>query len=156
MSRIHDALKKAEQERSNVHATDTSAPSQETMAPRPATSIARNGSSLGEADGTVMSRASTVGGQTAVMEPPLSDHLRFDELRSRCAHPVWHPDPNVNVFGNATLSPHAAEQFRTLRSRLYQLRSAQNLKTLLMTSSIPGEGKDLRDNEPGAGARPPA
>jgi protein-tyrosine kinase len=39
------------------------------------------------------------------------------------------------------LSPHGAEQFRTLRSRLYQLRVAQNLKTILMTSSVPGEGK---------------
>ncbi len=73
--------------------------------------------------------------------PPSGDYLRFDDLRARCAHPVWHPDPNVNVFGNERLSPHGAEQFRTLRSRLYQLRTTQNLRTLLITSSVPGEGK---------------
>jgi protein-tyrosine kinase len=39
------------------------------------------------------------------------------------------------------LSSHGAEQFRTLRSRLYQLRATQQLKTVLVTSSVPGEGK---------------
>jgi capsular exopolysaccharide synthesis family protein len=69
------------------------------------------------------------------------EHLRFDELLARCAHPEWHMDPNTNVFANADLSPHGAEQFRTLRSRLYQLRSVQALRTVLVTSSVPGEGK---------------
>src|ERR1700728_473358 len=48
---------------------------------------------------------------------------------------------NVNVFFNPNLSVHGAEQFRTLRSRLYQLRANQPLRTLLVTSSVPGEGK---------------
>ena len=69
------------------------------------------------------------------------DFLRFDDLRARCAHPTWHLDPNVNVFFNPNLSVHGAEQFRTLRSRLYQLRGTQSLRTLLVTSSVPGEGK---------------
>jgi capsular exopolysaccharide synthesis family protein len=47
----------------------------------------------------------------------------------------------VNVFFNPNLSVHGAEQFRTLRSRLYQLRGSQSLRTLLVTSSVPGEGK---------------
>ena len=42
----------------------------------------------------------------------------------------WHLDPNVNVFVNPDLSAHGAEQFRTLRSRLYQMRAAQPLRTL--------------------------
>jgi protein-tyrosine kinase len=45
------------------------------------------------------------------------------------------------VFFNPDLSAHGAEQFRTLRSRLYQLRGNQSLRTLLVTSAIPGEGK---------------
>ena len=47
----------------------------------------------------------------------------------------------MNVFFNANLSAHGAEQFRTLRSRLYQIRGNQSLRTLLVTSSVPGEGK---------------
>jgi capsular exopolysaccharide synthesis family protein len=50
-------------------------------------------------------------------------------------------DPNMSVFANVDTGAHAAEQFRTLRSRLYQLQSNQSLRTLLITSAIPGEGK---------------
>ena len=74
------------------------------------------------------------------------EYLRFDDLRARCAHPHWNPDPNLNVFLNPALSPHGAEQFRTLRSRLYQLRSNQPLRTVLITSSVPAEGKTFVTN----------
>src|ERR1700684_3883761 len=75
-----------------------------------------------------------------------SEHLRFDDLRKKCAHPTWHLDPNVNMFLNSTNTGHGAEQFRTLRSRLYQMRSTQPLKTLLVTSSVPAEGKTFVTN----------
>ena len=73
-------------------------------------------------------------------------YLRFDDLRARCAHPAWHLDPNVNVFVNADTGARGSEQFRTLRSRLYQMRSNQPLRTLLVTSSIPTEGKTFVTN----------
>jgi capsular exopolysaccharide synthesis family protein len=127
MSRIHDALKKAEQERSNAQtaATDVVSPEAlpvtETWPPRAAeTEIAPD---------------------PAILAARQGEYLRFDDLRARCAHPTWHLDPNVNVFFNPNLSVHGAEQFRTLRSRLYQLRGTQPLKTLLVTSAVPGEGK---------------
>ncbi len=129
MSRIHEALKKAEQERAIAQAAtaEVTAMPQESM---PATA-AWNGKGP-EAPREVVS-------------PPEvglpGDFLRFDDLRARCAHPEWHFDPNVNVFFNPSLSEHGAEQFRTLRSRLYQLRGNQSLRTLLITSAIPGEGK---------------
>src|SRR6202044_3684296 len=75
-----------------------------------------------------------------------SDYLRFDDLRKKCAHPTWHLDPNVNMFLNSATTGHGAEQFRTLRSRLYQMRSTQSLKTLLVTSSVPAEGKTFVTN----------
>ena len=56
-------------------------------------------------------------------------YLRFDDLREHCAHPQWHLDPNVNVFINSALSAHGAEQFRTLRSRLYQMRATSRCDT---------------------------
>ncbi|MFZ0910947.1 MAG: CpsD/CapB family tyrosine-protein kinase, partial [Candidatus Acidiferrales bacterium] len=42
---------------------------------------------------------------------------------------------------NSEGSGRGAEQFRTLRSRLYQIRSAQPLSVVLVTSSVPAEGK---------------
>jgi len=130
MSRIHEALKKAEEERSTIPVTTEPAATERqptaTMAPAwPEHSV---------------SVASVMATEQRVA--PLSpEHVRFEELVARCAHPKWHMDPNVNVFANAQLSPHGAEQFRTLRSRLYQLRGTQTLRTVLVTSSVPTEGK---------------
>lgn len=129
MSRIHEALKKAEQERSAGQTTDVAAPAQKEVARVPD----RMASVPITAGPPIVEDAQGNGRAT--------EYLRFDELRTHCAQPEWHPDPNVNVFFNPTLSSHGAEQFRTLRSRLYQLRGSQPLRTLLVTSSLPGEGK---------------
>ncbi len=130
MSRIHEALKKAEQERGPV------SPLQD-IAAIPAEPIS-----------TVPEWRTSVPAASAapVLEPePLtalrSGYLRFEDLQTSCAHPEWRPDLTRNVFFNPDLAPNAAEQFRTLRSRLYQLRDHATLRTLLITSSESGEGK---------------
>jgi protein-tyrosine kinase len=84
--------------------------------------------------------------RTVLSAPGSGEYLRFDDLRARCARPIWHLDPNVNVFLNADSSARGSEQFRTLRSRLYQMRSNQPLRTLLVTSAIPTEGKTFVAN----------
>jgi protein-tyrosine kinase len=141
MSRIHEALKKAEKERAANAAAATDiltvpvsveAPSQPPLIAAP--TIAP------EIDAPV----SRVAPERPVAPSP--GFLRFEDLRKKCAHPDWHLDPNVNVFINPELSAHGAEQFRTLRSRLYQIRGAQTLRTLLVTSSLPAEGKTFVTN----------
>jgi len=137
MSRIHEALKKAEQERAAVHAGE---------GPIIPAEVKVGAEALKESEGESRAQVAT---QTATIPPPspiLSNYLRFDDIRQHCAHPHWHMDPNVNVFFNPALSEHGAEQFRTLRSRLYQIRNAQNLRTLLVTSSVPVEGKTFVTN----------
>jgi protein-tyrosine kinase len=137
MSRIHDALKKAEQERSLL-------PEEKTLGNNVAvTTAADTRDSTGDASRSGFQPAPRVE-QVAVSEVSPSsapDYLRFGDLQQRCAHPTWNFDPNVNVFANPELSEHGAEQFRTLRSRLYQARTNQALRSLLVTSSVPGEGK---------------
>jgi protein-tyrosine kinase len=131
MSRIHEALKKAEQERAAVQVTDPGLTSRDALE----TDSAR----------AFSTRSAAILGEEVSPEVPVSpvsaEYLRFDELRKRSAQAEWHLDSNVNVFFNPGLSPHGAEQFRTLRSRLYQIRANQPLRTLLVTSSLPGEGK---------------
>lgn len=134
MSRIHEALKKAEQERAAVVTAEA------VPLPMEATSTAP------VQHDAIPARAADILARPAVAPPPSSEYLRFDDLRAHCAHPQWHLDPNVNVFINPALSSHGAEQFRTLRSRLYQMRSNQPLRTLLVTSSIPTEGKTFVTN----------
>ena len=135
MSRIHEALKKAEQERASSPLSDLSAISPiESHIPAGEPNTASYAAPREYLARPELAAAST------------SDYLRFDDLRKKCAHPVWHLDPNVNVFMNPALTAHGAEQFRTLRSRLYQMRSTQPLKTLLVTSSVPAEGKTFVTN----------
>ena len=102
MSRIHEALKKAEQERATVQAASggvlTAAPTASPTMP----TVARPESE----------------GQHPLPTEELIAHsagyLRFDDLRKHCAHPQWHLDPSVNVFINSALTAHGSEQFRTL------------------------------------------
>jgi protein-tyrosine kinase len=130
MSRIHEALKKAAQEREPV------SPLQDIAAapPEPISTVSEW-------------RTSAPAATTApILEPePLaavrSGFLRFEDLRATCTHPEWRPDLSRSVFFNPDLNPNAAEQFRTLRSRLYQLRDHSTLRTVLITSSEAGEGK---------------
>ncbi len=150
MSRIHEALKKAEKERTVI-------PSQEPSAFN-ATEIALPDRAV-PLDPTVSGKIAIAveppreapvevrPPTPPIIEPPRStpsprvDYVRFDDLREHCTHPTWDFDLNVNVFANPSLSEHGAEQFRTLRSRLYQARASQTLRNLLVTSSVPGEGK---------------
>jgi protein-tyrosine kinase len=131
MSRIHEALKKAEQDRAAVQASDPIALSAHPAAP----------ARISGDDASATANDVLVG--TSVVAPLKVDYLRFDDLRVQCAHPSWHLDPNTNVFFNSDTGSHGAEQFRTLRSRLYQLRASSNqpLRSLLVTSAIPAEGK---------------
>jgi capsular exopolysaccharide synthesis family protein len=134
MSRIHEALKKAEQDRAVM------LPVAASVLPAKPVEVEANAGSRSPVVSADNHR------KTTVIAPPLGDFLRFDDLIARCAHPHWHPDPNVNVFMSPELSTHGAEQFRTLRSRLYQLRGTQPLKTILITSSLPADGKTFLAN----------
>jgi protein-tyrosine kinase len=119
MSRIHDALKKAELEHGRAQSPqiDAAIPSDEA------------------------SRKERLFTHGSAHTLALAADLRFEEVVARCTHPEWHPDPRVNLFVNPSQPLHSIEPFRTLRSRLYQLRSQEPLKIILVTSAIAGEGK---------------
>jgi protein-tyrosine kinase len=135
MSRIHEALKKAAQERAGNQSTEVTG----SLLDSPMTPAVHAGNGAAGA-------VTDVFPQTVIVPASRADYLRFDELRTHCARPTWHPDINSNVFIHPLPDTHAAEQFRTLRSRLYQLRGTQPLRTLLVTSSMPGEGKTFVSN----------
>jgi protein-tyrosine kinase len=124
MSRIHEALKKAEQERADDTPIDV--PSLMTTTPLQSPAKIELPASVRLPDSP---------------PPPISPMAQSDELRQRCATPDWRPDRRTIVFSNDNLSPLAAEQFRTLRSRLYRLREKKTCRRVLVTSSLPAEGK---------------
>src|ERR1051325_7865382 len=130
MSRIHEALKKAEQERAAVRGgadqpTFTAAPAVD-----PVFEEAPSAPPLPE----------TMGIGTA---PSFSTPFSQETLLARCPQTEWKPDVGTMLFMNGDDNKRGTEEFRTLRSRLYHLRERMTLKTLLVTSALPKEGKSF-------------
>jgi capsular exopolysaccharide synthesis family protein len=186
MSKVHEALKRAQEERSSAAlqvaetATTNSVEATSTILEIPAvdpgpSDVTHSSPSekrvLGDAVVTsgacsivvtaapVRSEASmpSVPSAKAPMPPVLSEHrphapaagrdprtgqfLRFEDLLKCCAKPAWVLDPRTVAFCESNEHSGGTEQFRTLRTRLYQLRETAPLKRILVTSALAGEGK---------------
>ncbi len=137
MSRIHDALKKA--------AADRAA-----QAPAAAATTADLADSAAEIQRRIEAPERVFDADLPsarlrqIEEDPRyagTPRLTYEELMKRCARPGWTLDARNSVFVGADSDRIGAERFRTLRSRLYQIANTQPLKKLLITSSIPAEGK---------------
>lgn len=129
MSRIHEALKKAALERSD----DLKTPEAGAVEPSILTEVAPPPQS-GELE---TARSSAITG--ASFEP-----LTLDALRRQVPAAEWRADSKAILFADSSgsrMHPSGAEEFRTLRSRLYHIRERQPLQTILVTSALPSEGK---------------
>jgi protein-tyrosine kinase len=131
MSRIHEALKKAEEQRVASQGGRLVEPGQpvdaavaEPLAPTPA-----------PAEGTTASVGTSI--------PTFGSPYTLDTLLARCPQGRWSPDRKTMLFFNPEEQEYGNEEFRTLRSRLYQIREKQSLKKVLVTSALPKEGKSF-------------
>ncbi len=133
MSRIHEALKKAEMERAAGQVLDqpATAPSGTGLQPPPPVRMP-------SASAVVIENHSFA---PKVTMPVPGGMLSIEDLMARGQRTKWHADATANVFVNPEAAARGAEQFRTLRSRLLQIRAAQPISTILITSSVPAEGK---------------
>jgi protein-tyrosine kinase len=122
MSRIHEALKKAEQER----AFSQSAAPQSAGVMEPSQDAA-----------AVMASASAMAGAAPAIG------LNIESILSRSRQTRWTPDPKTMLFFGNDEHASGMEEFRTLRSRLYQAREKTGLSKLLVTSALPKEGKSF-------------
>jgi capsular exopolysaccharide synthesis family protein len=75
--------------------------------------------------------------------PAFGSSFSLDTLLARCPQMEWKPDLGSMLFLNGDDSARGTEEFRTLRSRLYHLREKMTLRTLLVTSALPREGKSF-------------
>jgi len=62
-------------------------------------------------------------------------------LRERCTSSSWKPDADSMMLEDALDSTVSHEEFRRLRSFLYEVRRKQSLRRLLISSALSGEGK---------------
>jgi capsular exopolysaccharide synthesis family protein len=134
MSRIHEALKKAEQERA---ASQGGAPS--SAYPVAAGGVPEESSSVEPG-----SEYSGNGGVplTAGM-PSFASAFNGETLLARCPQQKWNPDAKTMLFFGDDEGGRGTEEFRTLRSRLYSVREKMPLKKVLITSALPKEGKSF-------------
>ena len=138
MSRIHEALKRAEQDRaaSQGGRADNSPvmdlPVTEPLPAMPETAHVPAASAAAAAAPAPVQGA-----------PSFSSSFNFDTLLARCTQSEWKPDPKTMLFFGSEENALGTEQFRTLRSRLYQMREKMSLKKILVTSALPQEGKSF-------------
>src|SRR5437667_12759217 len=105
MSRIHEALKKAAQERSSEVATGT------------VPDLADVATGLKSPFGNKMQA-----GEPAVRSARVSEgasSLDLDDLLRRCAHPNWHLGPRLNILLNTDEGRIGSGRFSTLGGMLY-------------------------------------
>ena len=65
----------------------------------------------------------------------------LNTLFAECRKVKWSFEPRFSVFADEGNHRAGAEKFRTLRSRLYQISATRPVRRLLLTSSVPQEGK---------------
>jgi protein-tyrosine kinase len=126
MSRIHEALKKAAQERT------ARVSSNQTEIVDVAVDVQRTHDKREELPGREI--------KTVITAEEAAFHS-FEELSKRCSRPLWQPKEQNLIFQDTSDEGPAAERFHTLRSRLAQIAAVQPLCRVLVTSSVPAEGK---------------
>ena len=130
MSRIHEALKQASKGKEP-------APLAETTTPPAAVTPAIGGAGGSEWLDLNLMPASN----QRPVTPSLSFSNGLDELLRNCAKRTWKFDPAYSVFTGKAPSAECSEQFRKLRSKLCQIQASEPLRSLLVTSTLPAEGK---------------
>jgi len=148
MSRIHDALKRAEQERAASTGTHADpAYDQSGMRNDVATSNMPMPQGFGAAAMPSMASGPSTGPAMNIAGMNVSgmnvSGMNYESLLARCPQTEWSPDPRTMLFFQDDSRRVGAEEFRTLRSRLYQIREKMQLKRLLVTSALPKEGKSF-------------
>jgi len=136
MSRIHEALKRAEQERAasqGGHVENASVLDSPVLDSMP---------EMTGGNGSAAAAVAPASVATSAM-PSFTNPFTFDTLVARCTQTQWHPDPKTMLFFGQDENVRGTEQFRTLRSRLYQMREKMSLKKILVTSALPKEGKSF-------------
>jgi protein-tyrosine kinase len=129
MSRIHEALKKAAQERSATAGV---------VAEVTRAEVARE---IGQSVATETSAPPSRKRDRVISRDSLGPLVDYEELVNRCAHPEWRFDPFTSIFRDPKTTNGATERFRTLRSRLYHIAATRTLRRILVTSGVAAEGK---------------
>ncbi len=131
MSRIHEALKRAEEEKANRAQGE------------PEAKAAKLGGLIVTSTEGMVPIVDEATAAPGAVEERNPDRLTPEELKSQTRQLKWNPNPKTMLFfGQGAYAP-GTEEFRTLRSRLHGFRSTQRLRVVLISSASPREGKSF-------------
>lgn len=131
MSRIHEALAKAMREKESQGSGK--------LSPAIADIAAEVEQPLPAAEEVSIPEAETESHTSKTQD----SRFGFVGIHKRCARPSWKLDSSMNIFLPEAQDRIGAERFRTLRSRIHQIADTKQLKIILVTSSLPAEGKSF-------------
>jgi protein-tyrosine kinase len=136
MSRVHDALRRAEQAgfKSDEPIPEPAQPQE--LLPASANGTRLNGSGFSSAAAPAPVNGALVNGQAGAIRLNLHPGL-LQEVAVLPFQPA--PESHLLDLNNSHETP--AEEFRTLRTRLNHLQTIQPLHTVVVTSPSPAEGK---------------
>src|SRR6185437_769226 len=134
MSRVHDALRRAEQ---LLEAGETAAPESDPLSliPIDETGVAEQASPVDVPNG---------GHRSGLARPePKQLDIDWRNFLSRCKSIPFRPAPETHLIDVERPHEVPAEEFRSLRTRLNHLQSQQDLHSIVVTSASPAEGKSF-------------
>ena len=146
MSRVHDALRRAEQ------LLDTSAgagliddglngASPEEAFDSQALVVPEDGGVVAETPASI-DVASLRGGSNGIVQIETKElQVDWRNFLSRCKVVPFHPAPEAHLIDMDRPHEVPGEEFRSLRTRLNHMQSQQDLHTIVVTSASPAEGK---------------
>jgi len=146
MSRVHDALRRAEQlldtpagaglidDGLNGTGPEEDFDSQALVVPEEGGGVTETPASIDV--------ASLRGGSNAIVQLETKElQVDWRNFLSRCKVVPFHPAPEAHLIDMDRPHEVPGEEFRSLRTRLNHMQSQQDLHTIVVTSASPAEGK---------------
>lgn len=86
--------------------------------------------------------------QVAALPPlssmgPAAESGAFHGLLEQIKEVPWDPNPDAHIIDHTKVTDAPSEEFRSLRTRLNHMQGLQPLRTLVVTSASPAEGKSF-------------
>jgi protein-tyrosine kinase len=131
MSRFYEALKKAEQERAGGGS-----------AGNPLGEILEDLGLTTSREAMIAGLAARTVGKSRNM-PTLAAPLSIQQLQQHGPPMIWNPKPEAILWSNSAYDHPGVEQFHNLRSRLHQIQEKVAIRSVIVTSALPGEGKSF-------------
>jgi protein-tyrosine kinase len=140
MSRVHDALRKAQEAPQSARTPSTRA----ATAPPPALDVPDgSGETPVEVDDASAPATFTTHRDPSVFVDVATDIDELENIISSARETPYSPMKEALLVNPSMPREAPAEEFRTLRTRLNHLQTLQPLHTLVVTSASPAEGKSF-------------